>query len=187
VTVDGAVDEWPWQDKTRAVALAQTPAGDPMPTPLGSACAARDDANFYLAIRLVLPKGVKPVGGGSWGTGDGVEVSFQDGSPKAAAPIFLVWGDGAGRFESGPYGGATSQQVDALQKGVTYVARAGEGEWTCEWKVPFAAAGLDPAGTAELRFNIGVHQATSDTWGAWVGTGGALYQVGSAGKLVFGK
>ena len=183
VTVDGAVDEWPWQDKARAVALAQSPAGNPIPAQ-GYACAACDDTSFYLAIRISLPKDVKAVGGASWGAGDGVEVSFQHAEGKTASPIFLAWGDAAGRFESGPYGGATPQQVDALQKGVTYVAKPGVGEWTCEWRVPFAAAGLAPAVVKELRFNLGVHLAAGDVWGAWVGTGGALYQVGAAGRLV---
>lgn len=183
VAVDGAVGEWPWQDAARVIALAQTPAGDAIQTPLGQACAAWDATNLYLAIRLVLPTGAAAVGGANWGVGDGVEVSFQHAAAAAAAPIFLVWGDAAGRFQSGTYGGATTAQVQALEKALVYAVRSAPGEWTCEWQIPFAAAGLAAAAVKELRFNLGVHQAASDAWGAWIATGGALYQVGSAGTL----
>jgi hypothetical protein len=186
VTIDGAVDEWPWQDKARVVALAQSPAGDPVP-PQGHACAACDDANFYLAFRIALPKDVTAAGGQKWGGGDGVEVSFQHAEGKVASPIYLVWGDAAGRFESGPYGGASPAQVETLRKGVTYAAAPGAGEWTCEWKIPFIAAGLDPAAVTKLRLNMVVHVAATDAWAAWTTTGAALYRVERAGELVLAK
>jgi hypothetical protein len=182
-TVDGVVDEWPWQDTSRAIALAQSPTGDPMP-PQGYACAAWDDTSLYLALRFVLPKGATAVGGGGWGVGDGIEVSFQDGGPKAAGPIYLLWGDAAGRFEGGPYGGATPAQIETLQKGVSYAAKPSAGGWSCEWKIPFAAAGLDPATARKLRLNLVAHLAAGDGWTTWTTTGGALYQVASAGELI---
>jgi hypothetical protein len=185
LTVDGAVSEWPWQDASRVIALALTPGGDPIPTPLGYACAARDEANLYLAIRALLPKGIKAVGGEKWGGCDGVEVSFQNAQSKAAAPIYLVWGSADGKSQSGPYGGATPTQFQALEKALTYAAVSTAEGWTCELKIPFAAVGLDPLAVPELCLNIGLRQIAGDVWAAWVATGGALYQVGSAGKLVF--
>ena len=182
VTVDGATGEWPWQDPGRTAVLAQSPAGEPLP-PQGQACAAYDDTGVYLAFRFPLPKGAQAVGGGKWGVGDGIEVSFQHAEGKTVSPIFLLWGDAAGRFESGPYGGASPDQVTTLQKGVTYAARQGVDEWTCEWRIPFAAAGLEPAAVKRLRLNLVVHAAADDSWAAWTTTGGALYQVGSAGEL----
>jgi len=186
VALDGAGAEWPWQDPARTIALAQSPAGDPMPAQ-GHACAAWDETSLYLAIRIVLPKGAKAVGGAKWGAGDGVEVSFQDASGKTAGPIFLVWGDAAGRCESGPYGGASPAQVQTLEKSITYAAGIGTGEWTCEWRIPFAAAGVTPTPGQRLRLNVAVHQSASDLWAAWLATGEALYRVERAGELILGR
>lgn len=186
IAVDGLGDEWPWQDTSRAIALAQSPKGDPIPVQ-GHACAAWDGANLYFAVRASLPKDVEAVGGGRWGVGDGVEISFQHAEGKTASPIFLVWGDAAGRFESGPYGGASPAQVNALQAGVSYAAKAGVGEWSCEWKIPFTAAGLEPAALTRLRLNLVVHTAAGDTWAAWTSTGEALYRVERAGELILGR
>jgi hypothetical protein len=186
VAIDGDVSEWPWNDPSRVAALAQTPAGDPLPKPVGFACAGWDDTSLCLAIRISAPKGTKP-GDGGWGHGDGVEVSFQSAEPKMPTPIFLFWGTADGKFTSGPYGGASSAQVEALQKTVSYSARSGKDEWTCEWRIPFAPTGFRPAPGRKLMFNFGAHHAADGSWSAWVGTGAQLYLVDKAGDLLLDK
>ena len=68
---------------------------------------------------------------------------------------------------------------------MTYTAKVGTGEWTCEWRIPFAACGFTPATAPALRFNLGVRKTTPEAWVIWRGTGGATYQVANAGLLVF--
>ena len=183
-TLDGSVEDWPWQQNARVVAIAQTPAGDSLGTPAGRACAAWDDQHLYLSIRIEIPKRAKLRGGTDFRHCDGVEVSLQAPSAKAATPIFVLWGSTDGSYQALPPGGATPAQCQALHKAVTYSAVVTPKEWTCEWRIPFAALGMHPAKVERLRFNIGTHLAASDAWVAWVATGGAFYEVGSAGELV---
>ena len=185
--LDGSAEEWPWAQNDRVVTIAQTPTGSPFGTPAGRACAAWDNQHLYLAIRIAIPKGAKLRGGTDFRTCDGVEVSLQAPSAKATTPIFVLWGSTDGSYQALPPGGATPAQCQALQKGVAYAARVTPKEWTCQWRIPFAALEVDPLKVDRLRFNIGTHLAASDAWIAWVATGGAFYEVGSAGELVLVK
>ena len=65
-----------------------------------------------------------------------------------------------------------------------YAATISPGQWTGEWRIPFAAMGLDPAKARTLRFNIGVLKKAEREWIAWVSTGGAPWHLERAGKLI---
>ena len=185
VAVDGNVAEWPWNDKTRVITLDVDPAGHRVDAAKGLVLAAHDDGALYLAMRFLLPKGTKPQAGGRWGQGDGVEVSFMSADPKRPTPIFLLWGRADGTFESGPYGGASPEQVKRLQQETRYAARQTKGGWACEWRIPFEAMELKPADVKALRFNAVAHCPAANTWVAWVATGAQLYLVDQAGELRF--
>jgi hypothetical protein len=58
-----------------------------------------------------------------------------------------------------------------------------EAEWTCEWRIPFAALGVNPAAVKRFLFNLGAHHTAGDLWTAWVGTSTALFHVDKAGDL----
>ncbi len=184
VTIDGAVEEWPWTDATHVAALAQTPAGDAAAGPRGSLLAARDETAVYLAVRVPAPPGTAPRVNENPYQSDGMEVSFQVAEPTVSGPIYMLWGSAGGSFSPVEAGGASGAQMGKLQQQVQFAARRGQQEWTCEWRVPFAAAGIDPAKTHRLLFNLGALTSATETWLAWVGTGAALYLVDNAGQLV---
>lgn len=182
-TLDGRVDEWPWEDGARVITIAQPPAGAPLTPPPGRACAAWDERSLYLAVRLAIPKGAPLRGGTDVAACDGVEVSLQAPSDPTGAPIVVLWGSSEGSFLALPAGGASPEQCKTLQGAVTYAAHVAPDEWTCEWRLPFAALGVDPAPDRALRFNLGAHLTASAAWIAWQATGGAFYEVGQAGDL----
>ena len=185
--VDGEVSEWPWQDAGRVVAIAQTPMGDALGKPAGRACAARDAENLYLAVRISVHAGARLRGGEDFASCDGVEVSFQDPEVKARAPIFVLWGSSDGTMKCLPNGGASPAQVQRVQAAVMFASRVGQSEWTCEWRIPLAAAGIDPKTAKALLFNIGAHVTAQKLWVGWVGTQSAFFHVGNAGELVLAK
>ena len=187
LALDGAVDEWPWADADRVVAISQTPQGGPSSGPKALACVARDDANLYLAIRAPTPKGEVPsVVTGGW-RGDGVEVSFRDANPETGAPIFVLWGSAGGTLDVSTAGGATDDQAQAIGTAIAYQAKVGEGQWSCEWRIPLNAISSAPARLRALMFNIGVRHSEAGQWVAWVGTGAEIFRVGSAGILKLGE
>jgi hypothetical protein len=185
--VDGAVDEWPWQESARVIAIAEVAAGAAASPVPGRACAAWDDQFLYLAIRIAVAPGVKLRGGTEFAACDGVEVSLQGSSGTVGNPIFVLWGSSDASWQALPAGGASPQQCKALRDAVVYAARVSADEWTCEWRIPFAALQLDPAQVSRVGFNIGLHVAATDAWVAWRATGGAFYEVGNAGELVLSR
>ncbi len=183
IALDGAVDEWPWTDTARVISLARTPDGNPVGGQTGTALAARDDANLYLALRLPLARGAKPVLAGAY-QGDGLEVAFQNPEAKGRTPIYILWGGADGKLDTVGAGGTSQAEMERARQAITYAARVAENQWTCEWRIPLAAVGVDPATTKRLMLNIGWLEKASGTWTAWFATGGALYEVGGAGDVV---
>ncbi len=182
--VDGDVSEWPWDDDARVMTLEQSPQGGKAGGAPAFACAARGPRTLYLAIRVPLPEGATAsVQTGGW-RGDGVEVSFRNADPDAGGPIFVQWGSTGGTFESSPAGGASAEQVSAMQRAITYAAKAGEGQWSCEWVIPLSAIASTPDKLKTLMFNIGVRPEQSNRGRGWGGTGADIFRVDSAGMLM---
>ena len=181
-TVDGAIDEWPWQDETRVVPIAQTPNGDSGAV-VARACAARDGEFLYVAVRIAVGKNAKLQLGTDFKTCDGVELSLRAAGPAGATHV--LWGFCNGKWLPLPAGGATPAQCTTMQKVVHYAAATTPTEWTCEWRIPLAELGPDPAG--QVACNIGLHITQTDAWRAWVATGGAFYEIDAAGRLLLGK
>ena len=181
--LDGDVSEWPWEDTARVAVLRRGPAGDPVSSPRGYACAAHDDDNLYLAMRFELPKGAKLQAKGGFDRGDGIEVSFQNAAPKHTTPIFLLWGSVGGTHASSPAMGASADQVERLRKGTSYAARKTDTGWACEWRIPFSPMGLDADNVKTLFFNLGLQCTANGSWIAWTPTGGRVCDVANAGKL----
>jgi hypothetical protein len=182
VKVDGKLDEWPMENAARVVTLAVGPQGEPVREPRAFACAGHDAESLYLAVRCTVPPEHKPVAGLSW-QGDGIEVSFRCAEPGLSTPIFLLWGTTDGTFNSSPQKGASPEQVGVLETETTYAAQVGEGEWTCEWRIPLKQLGLDPTKVHTLLFNLGYRCLAGDVWLAWAPTGGAICEVDNGGEL----
>jgi hypothetical protein len=180
--VDGAVDEWPWQDHTRVVAIARTPDGQASPV-AAQACAARNGDLIYLAVRI--PVGAKGAlqPGTDFQTCDGAEVSLRAAGQNPATHV--LWGSCNGEWLPLPAGETTAAEREAMRQTVRYAARSTPTEWTCEWSIPLREVGADPKG--ELPCNIAVHMAATKTWLGWVATGGPFFNVHAAGRMALGK
>ena len=183
VKLDGDVSEWPWKDAAQVAVLRRGPAGDPVLSPRGCACAAHDDDSLYFAMRFELPKGAKLQTEGGFDRGDGVEVSFQNASPQHPTPIFLLWGSAGGAHEGSTAMGASVEQAEALRKATLYAAKRTPTGWSCEWRIPFSAMGLEADDVNTLFFNLGLQCTANGSWIAWAPTGGRVCDVANAGKL----
>ncbi len=184
IVVDGDVREWPWNDETRMVVLEQSYTGFLVDAPKSYACAAYDDEALYIAIRNLVedPKALKTEG--EWGRIDVAEIPFQNVSGEEPGPILNLYGFPDGHFETVTEMPLPPEIASKLRQTVTYAAQIGGEDWACEWKIPWAATGIDPANTKKLRFNIGVYKTGVEAWVVWKGTGGPNYRLQNAGDLI---
>jgi len=123
------------------VVIEQSWSGLPTGAPKSYAGAAYDDEALYLAIRNLVrdPKLLKSEG--EWGEKDGMEIAFQDVSGEAPGPILNLYGYPDGQCESVTTAGAPLEAARKLGQAVTYAAQVGSEDWTCEWRIPWAASG----------------------------------------------
>ncbi|MBU0606412.1 MAG: hypothetical protein KKI08_00945, partial [Armatimonadetes bacterium] len=184
--IDGKLSEWPVTDAARTLTLAEDPYGAKSPGPASQAWLGYDAQAWYVALRNPVNNAKRLLPSShQWGAVDGVEVAFQDSLAAKPGAILTLYGYPDGKFSSEDYGGASPAEIARLEKGVTYKAAVGEQEWICEWRIPFAACGFTPQTAPLLAFNLGVRKLEPESWVIWRGTGGATYQVGRGGLLVF--
>ncbi len=184
LAIDGAVEEWPWSDQRRVVALEQSPQGGPSGGPKSFALAACDRDWLYLAIRVVTPPNYRLQPATAPYGGDGMEVAFQSGTDAVTTPIFMLYGSANGSFWPHPAGGASAGQMATLEKQGQCATKAGRDQWTAEWRLPLSVLGPQQAQVKRLRFNLGLFHKGVDQWIAWVGTGAEIFRVESAGEIV---
>ena len=122
--------------------------------------------------------------GNQWGVNDAVEIAVRNPAAGQAAPILVLRGFPSGHVESSDEAGAPSDAVGKAGAGTTYAARiVDDRRWTAEWRVAFAALGIDPARHARIRFNLSVRKTADAQWLMWQGTGGCTWQVDGAGFI----
>lgn len=189
-TIDGIPqpEEWPNWIPERTLSLDGLFGPEAHRDCLGGAYVLFDDQALYVAVRiLAAPASV----GDTWGTNDGIEVDFQVVSGGFYGSKLVLHGFPNGACESVTEAGATPEQAKALKDAVTYAANIGEKGWTCELRIPLAAAGIDLKTLEKLRLNLGAFQVGRglDGWHAWVRTrgtkGGANHDLARAGDLLF--
>jgi hypothetical protein len=184
--VDGSLGEWPTTTADRLLVLKESYDETATAAAPSEAWVSSDAGAFYIALRNPVSKATALLPSThTWGKDDGVEVAFQDAFAKTPGPILTLYGFPDGHFTSEDYGGASAEVIARLQQEVSFAARVGDGEWTCEWRLPFAACGFTPATAPLLRFNLGVRKTAPEAWVVWRGTGGATYQVANGGLLAF--
>jgi len=145
-----------------------------------------DDQALYVGFRNPIKQGSEVSDGHVWGRDDGAEVCFQ--RQDAKGPVFVLQGYPDGVFRSKDDAGALKEDVARLGKACQYAARTASDEWTAEFRIPFAAAGLEPGRQSVLRFNVGVRKTSGTTpWICWVGVGGPNFRVAEAGELKFSR
>ncbi len=146
----------------------------------------RDDTCIYVAFdNTVLAKPPlkrKP----RWGHNDACEIALRNPAAGAKAPILVLRGyaDDASTFTSGSEAGAPKALAAAVAKATTYAAGVvSPTRWTCEWRIPLPAAGIDPKRHERLEANFSVRKTADDLWLQWHSTRGNTYAVERAGVL----
>ena len=144
-----------------------------------------DKADLYAAfINDTDPKG-GIVAGHTWGRSDAVELALSVVEGNEPGPIMLWRGYTDGHFESSDEAGAAKAVVKRVLQGVQYACHAeSKSRWTAEWKIPFAAIGIDPAKrNPRLLFTLSVRQVSGDQWVTWKKARGASWDVRKSGLL----
>ncbi len=184
VTVDGSLDpaEWGGLEPAKGLVLEQGFGGEKI-TPRSLVWVTWDDEALYVAFdNAVNPKfPIRP--GNRWGQDDAVEVALRvDGDP--AAPI-LVWrGFPSGQWVSSEEAGASPEAARRAAAGVQYAAKIVDGKrWTCEFRLPWASAGIAPARQRKLQANFSVRKTADDQWVEWYSTLGCTWEVEKAGRM----
>ena len=144
-----------------------------------------DDAHLYVAfVNDVDPaKGVTR--GQQWGMDDAVEVALAQVTGTEVGDIMVLRGYTNGHFESSGEAGAPQPVVARVAQGVEYAAGTdGPGQWTAEWKIPFAALGVEPAKrNPRLLFNLSVRQMAGKRWVTWTKERSHTWDVRRGGVL----
>jgi hypothetical protein len=186
ITVDGRITpaEWPLTEAARTLVIEQGFEGGKV-SPASQAWILWDDEALYVAIdNPINPKfPIHP--GNRWGRDDAVELAWRKpASGGAASPILILRGYPSGHFESSPEAGAPADAVARAAAGVEYKAvQVDATRWTAEWRVPWAAMGVDPAEQPRLQFNLSVRKSADEQWLEWQSTGGCTWEVERAGVL----
>jgi hypothetical protein len=179
--IDGAPAEGEWPGQVLLV--KEMPNRIPIE---GLPCIAKtcyDNEHLYVLLTAPVTDASKLVRSDEWGKGDCAEVAFQDVS-GAPGPIFVIHGFLTGKCESVSLAGAPAEAAAKVGAATRFVAKAGEKEWTSEWAIPLAAAGITPRPGLKLAFNLAVHRTETGEWICWVGTMSSAYKLDSAGFLV---
>ncbi len=179
--VDGtlAPDEWPESHMT----LRQDPSRHPVAGPACQAFACHDGTTLYVAITVQVADPAKVKLGPAWGKNDGAEVCFQDLS-GADRPVFVVHGFPSGEVESVTDAGAPVEAAAKLGAAVRFAAKISGSQWTGEWAIPLAAAGIQYTPGLRLAFNTGVNRTQTGEWVIWAGPLGETWRLNEAGYLI---
>lgn len=179
--IDGQLTEWPLDDAGQTMVLAATSGGPDSHTWLGY-----DDTALYVAARNPVDNAAE------LGTVrkprdnyDRLLLAIQDPSDAKPGAVLTLLGYPDGQFRNPDFAGAPADVNARLQGATTYGAEIGSREWTCEWRIPFAALGFDPKTTPKARFNIVVKKTQPKVSCVWRITGGSAWELDKAGVLVF--
>ena len=178
IVVDGVVSPNEWPRET--MALKQHPSGYSSTKQPCTANVCHDGQRLYVAVTVPVSDAAKLKLGAKWGDSDAAEVCLATGK----GPIFVVHGYANGTHESVCEAGASAHAAAKLGAATQFAARAEGKQWTGEWSIPFAPAGIAPKPEAPIMFNLGVRRTETREWIVWVGTGGSTWEVEGAGTLV---
>ncbi len=193
IKVDGVFDpgEWtPAQNQTIEVRaydplpLRWNVDGTPTKRPSTAWLECDDEALYAIFVNEVDPtKGVSRQH--RWGQDDAVEIALAPVADNAVGEIRVLRGYSDGTFESSDEAGAKAPTVKQALAGVSYACRVPKpSQWVAEWRVPFAALGLDPRRrNLPLLFNLSVRKPAGDLWVMWKQGGGFTWRVQNGGVL----
>jgi hypothetical protein len=180
LTIDSA-------DPAKAMLLEQGVNGEKV-KPMSHAWLAHDGRSLFVVVDNAVDPGHPVSTAHVWGKDDAVEIAVRDPAGGEKALILVLRGYPNGFFESSAEAGAPDAAVKRAAQGVQFKAHIlNPGRWTCEWRIPFASLGLDPAKQKRVEFNLSVRKIADDLWVMWLGTGGCTWDVDYAGFLEFGQ
>lgn len=182
--IDGALTEW----TGRSVLLEESLEGATCKESPATAWAVCDNDAVYVAIRSPIAEGTSPVAAGHrWGDTDGVEIAIQNADATPPGPILSLHGWPDGYHCAPELAGVPSSVAKQLGKDVTYRAASVPGAWTCEWRIPFAACGFNPAQTPTVLCNLTMRSPAQDRCRTWNISSGATYDMNNGGILILGS
>ncbi len=144
-----------------------------------------DDDNLYAAFINDVPAKGGVVGGRTWGRSDAVEVALAVTSGLEVGPILIWRGYTDGFFETSDEAGAPKRALEQARRGVAYGARIlTKTRWTAEFKIPFAAIGIEPKKMSpRLLFSLAVRKVSGNQWVTWKSARGYSWDVRKSGIL----
>ena len=112
-------------------------------------------------------------------------MAFKNPALGLKAPLLILRGFPSGHFVSSDEAGAPPEAVKQAAQGVQFAAKVlGKDRWVAEWRIPFAALGIDPAKGQPVPFSLTVRKTAGGDWVLWTGTHHATWNVDNAGFLV---
>ncbi len=183
-TIDGDLQasEWNGAEAKAAMVIEQGIQGEKL-APRSLAWLAWTPEALWVAIDNAV-EGKQPIATTNvWGRDDAVEIAFaQPGGQNL--PILVLRGYPNGRWESSEEAGAPPALVKQAAEGVGYAAKVtGKERWTCEWRIPLASLGLDPAKAQRYPFNLSIRKPANNLWLMWQGTAACTWEVLQAGLI----
>ena len=194
LVIDGetSVMEWTPGDATGSAPevhemaeLKWTSDGKPAKRP-SQAMLQTDDQNLYVRFHNDTNPDKGVTNGHDWERDDAVEIAIGELGGKVGATMILR-GYPDGFWEATTPAGTAASVVERLRSAdVRYGANvAGPGLWTAEWKIPFAALGLDPKNrNPRLGVNLSVRKPGDDELVMLKQSGGESWDV-SNGTLLW--
>ena len=178
-TIDGKLSPGEWPDA--AMELNQSPSREILETPPCIVRACHDGNTLYVAVTIPVKDVAKLKLGGKWEAHDAAEVCFAEAKDSS---IFVLHGFADGKCESVTEAGAPQPQAKALGDAVRFAAVVGDKQWTGEWAIPLAVAGINVKPGMRLAFNAGVRRTETDEWVIWIGALGQTWRLANAGILI---
>jgi hypothetical protein len=121
----------------------------------------------------------------AWGKSEAVEIAWRQADTKAA-PVLVLRGYAKGSFERSTEAGTDAAAARRATAGVTFAAKVVNASlWTCEWRLPFTALGIEPKAGGSFSANLTVRKVADNLWVLWVATGGRSWELDQAGRLEF--
>jgi hypothetical protein len=197
IIVDGDIKPLEWREtllSSRTLVIEQGIQGE-RARPHSLAWLVHDKDALYIAFDNVVDSSKPLRMGATWGQDDAVEIALsplakgghrgvERGRGGEGAPVLILRGYPNGRFESSDEAGAPAAAVRRAAEGVQYKASVpGPDRWVCEWRIPFASLGINPAKQRRFACNLSVRKTAGDQWVMWRGTGGYTWDVDRAGFL----
>ncbi len=143
-----------------------------------------DDEFLYVCMRNIVDAKIPLKTASVWNKNDAVEVALRTPQGGTDAPIFVLRGFPNGECFSVTDSGVTQAKADALGKAVLYAAKAqSPGQWCAEWRIPFAAIGVDKARGATFDLNLTCRKTAHDQWVMWNATRAVSWKVSRAGTI----